>query len=194
MFKAHLIFVGNPDTIGPDLLCRGLSFGVNGDRRGQGAQRRYVGCRGRRGIRRRQNSRRWFNLPRPCHHCVIPSRFVRGEVGEGVEEGRLSATGSQCLSKSARPKTPQGTPMLTQSPPGRYLTEWGMLKVADIMFPLSARSGLTERISLSDSLLPPMAARLMRRSISLPDSSFFAGCVGVSLSSVGTTSGFEESK
>lgn len=45
-----------------------------------------------------------------------------------------------------------------------------MLNVAEITFPLSARSGACSRISLIDPLLPPTELlRLMRLSKSLPD-------------------------
>lgn len=57
----------------------------------------------------------------------------------------------------------------TQSVPGLYVSECGMLNVAEMMFPLSARSGLTSLISVSDSRRPPILSRLMRRSRSRPE-------------------------
>lgn len=40
---------------------------------------------------------------------------------------------------------------LTQAPPLWYVTAWGMLKVAEMMFPVKESSGLAARISERDS-------------------------------------------
>ncbi|TKW53368.1 hypothetical protein CTA1_7662 [Colletotrichum tanaceti] len=94
--EAGLVFAGQPET-----LARGrrgqTRIAVNGDRGREGVEGGEVdGGRGR-GVGGREDVFGGIDLAGPGDDGVVPGRLVRREVGEGVEEGRLAATGFQFL-------------------------------------------------------------------------------------------------